>query len=559
MLCAQAACIPLALTGRDICGSAVTGSGKTAAFSLPILERLMYRNRRVAATRVLVLVPTRELAVQVHGMIMKLGQFTDSRAVLVVGGLNLNTQAAALRGRPDIIVGTPGRVIDHLRNTLSFGLEDLATLVLDEADRLLEMGFSQEVDQIVRMCPKGRQTLLFSATMTEEVRQLEAMSLKNPVRLSADASGLAPKDLTIEVIRIKEKHVGDKEAMLLSIVTRSFKSEVIIFAKTKQQAHRLNLLFGLSGLKASELHGNMTQAQRLEALEKFRNKESSFLIATDVAARGLDIIGVKTVINYDSPRDLTSFLHRVGRTARAGRAGCAITFAENTDKALIKMVQKHTGKKLQERVLQLADVKEWHTKIEGMERQVNAIRMEEREERAIRKAEMEASKAENMLLHESEIYSRPARTWFQSSAEKKALKKAMSSEAKGSAEKKQAARTKKALAKDKATSKNKGKGEKRERPKSEDDLVAEKAGREAKRIKSYEKQLRQQGLAPSKAMLLARQKAGVGKLHDGKGSKDQGKRASASENEAGLGSTSSLLPRSKGRHTFKSKSRYKRR
>eukprot|EP00894_Picocystis_sp_ML_P004300 jgi/Pico_ML_1/54817/g679.t1 len=395
--------------------------------------------------------------IQVHGMIMKLGQFTDSRAVLVVGGLNLNTQAAALRGRPDIIVGTPGRVIDHLRNTLSFGLEDLATLVLDEADRLLEMGFSQEVDQIVRMCPKGRQTLLFSATMTEEVRQLEAMSLKNPVRLSADASGLAPKDLTIEVIRIKEKHVGDKEAMLLSIVTRSFKSEVIIFAKTKQQAHRLNLLFGLSGLKASELHGNMTQAQRLEALEKFRNKESSFLIATDVAARGLDIIGVKTVINYDSPRDLTSFLHRVGRTARAGRAGCAITFAENTDKALIKMVQKHT--------------------------------------------------------------------------EKKALKKAMSSEAKGSAEKKQAARTKKALAKDKATSKNKGKGEKRERPKSEDDLVAEKAGREAKRIKSYEKQLRQQGLAPSKAMLLARQKAGVGKLHDGKGSKDQGKRASASENE----------------------------
>lgn len=518
----------------------------------------MYRNRRVAATRVLVLVPTRELAVQVHGMISKLGQFTDIRAVLVVGGLNLNTQAAALRGRPDIIVGTPGRIIDHLRNTLSFGLEDLATLVLDEADRLLEMGFAQEVDQIVRMCPKGRQTLLFSATMTEEVRQLEAMSLKNPVRLSADASGLAPKDLTIEVIRVKEKHIGDKEAMLLSIVTRSFKSEVIIFTRTKQQAHRLNLLFGLSSLKASELHGNMTQAQRLEALEKFRNKESSFLIATDVAARGLDIIGVKTVINYDSPKDLTSFLHRVGRTARAGRAGCAITFAENTDKALIKMVQKHTGKKLQERVPQTEDVKEWHAKIEGMESQVNNIRMEEREERAIRKAEMEAAKAENMMLHESEIYSRPARTWFQSAAEKKALKKAMSSDAKGNAGKKETTKTKKAVAKEKATGKNKGKGEKRERPKSEDDAIAERAGREAKRIKSYEKQLRQQGLAPSKAMLLARQKAGVGKLHGDKGSKDRKQRAS-SDDKAGLGSAASILPRSKGRHTFKSKSRYKRR
>jgi len=269
----QAACIPLALTGRDICGSAVTGSGKTAAFGLPILERLLFRPRRIPAIRVLILTPTRELAVQVHSMLQKLAQFTDVSCCLVVGGLSSKVQETALRARPDIVVATPGRMIDHLHNAQSVGLEELAILVLDEADRLLELGFTKEVHELVRMCPKRRQTMLFSATMTEEVDALVQLSLNSPVRLSADPSTKRPVTLSEEVVKIRPALEGDKEAVLLALCTRTFRSKVIIFSGTKVEAHRLKILFGLSGLKAAELHGNLTQAMRLDALESFRKQE----------------------------------------------------------------------------------------------------------------------------------------------------------------------------------------------------------------------------------------------------------------------------------------------
>ncbi|KAK7859131.1 dead-box atp-dependent rna helicase 28 [Quercus suber] len=199
----QSAVIPLAMNGSDICGSAVTGSGKTAAFALPTLERLLFRPRRVPAIRVLILTPTRELAVQVHSMIEKLAQFTDIRCCLVVGGLSTKVQEAALRSMPDIVVATPGRMIDHLRNSMSVDLEDLAVLILDEADRLLELGFSAEIRELVRLCPKRRQTMLFSATMTEEVDELIQLSLTKPSRLSADPSKTLPQTLTQEVVRIR--------------------------------------------------------------------------------------------------------------------------------------------------------------------------------------------------------------------------------------------------------------------------------------------------------------------------------------------------------------------
>ncbi|CAN6485309.1 unnamed protein product [Victoria cruziana] len=225
----QAACIPLALTGRDICGSAITGSGKTAAFSLPVLERLLFRPKRVLAIRVLVLTPTRELAVQVHSMIEKLAQFTDIRCCLVVGGLSMKIQEAALRSRPDIVVATPGRMIDHLRNSQSVGLEELAVLILDEADRLLELGFSAEIDELVKLCPRQRQTMLFSATMTEQVDELVKLSLNKPVRLAADPSTKRPATLSEEVIRIRPTRESNKEAVVLSICSRNFVKKVIIF------------------------------------------------------------------------------------------------------------------------------------------------------------------------------------------------------------------------------------------------------------------------------------------------------------------------------------------
>ncbi|XP_022976908.1 DEAD-box ATP-dependent RNA helicase 28 isoform X3 [Cucurbita maxima] len=366
----QAACIPLALTGRDICGSAITGSGKTAAFSLPTLERLLYRPKRDRAIRVLILTPARELAIQVHSMIEKLAQFTDIRCCLIVGGLSRKEQEAALRSMPDVVVATPGRMIDHLRNSMSVDLDDLAVLILDEADRLLELGFSAEIRELVRLCPKRRQTMLFSATMTEEIDELIKLSLTKPLRLSADPATKRPKTLTEEVVRLRRMREVNQEAVLLALCSKRFTSKAIIFSGTKQAAHRLKILFGLAGFKAAELHGNLTQVQRLDALELFRKQQVDYLIATDVAARGLDIIGVQTVINFACPRDLTSYVHRVGRTARAGREGYAVTLVTDNDRSLLKAI------------------------------------------------------AENMIVHQEEIFSRPKKTWFITDKEKKLVAKA---------------------------------------------------------------------------------------------------------------------------------------
>lgn len=420
----QAACIPLALTGRDICGSALTGSGKTAAFALPVLERLLFRPKHIHAIRVLILTPARELAVQVHSMIEKLSQFTDIRCCLVVGGLSSKVQEAALRSMPDIVVATPGRIIDHLRNSQSVGLEDLAVLILDEADRLLELGFSAEIQELIRLCPKRRQTMLFSATMTEEVDQLVILSLNKPIRLQADPSTKRPATLTEEIVRIRRIREANQEAVLLALCFKTFTEKVIIFSGTKQAAHRLKIIFGLAGLKAAELHGNLTQVQRLDALELFRKQQVDFLIATDVAARGLDIVGVQTVISFACPRDITSYVHRVGRTARAGREGYAVTFVTDNDRSLLKAIAKRAGSKLKSRIVADQPIAEWSHFIEENEDQISSILWEEREERELRKVEMEAAKVENMIKHKEDIYSRPKKTWFVSEKEKKLLAKA---------------------------------------------------------------------------------------------------------------------------------------
>ena len=422
----QAAIIPIALTGRDVCGRAQTGSGKTAAFALPLLERMLHRPKNaVSAIHVVVMVPTRELAVQCAQMIERLGEYTNVRVATVVGGLSMEKQAAALRQRPEIVVATPGRLIDHVRNTHSFGFEDVAAVVLDEADRLLEMGFLEEIKEIVRNMPRQRQTLLFSATLTSAVEELTSLSMRNPARLSADSLGTTPTTLTEEIVKIKPQFVAKKEAHLLALVSRSFKGkETIVFAKTKVQAHRLKIVLGLSNIKACELHGDMTQTQRLAALEDFRsNAETKIMVATDVAARGLDIASVDLVVSYDAPKNVASYLHRVGRTARAGRKGVAITFMEEYDRALVKTLQKR-GQKLQSRIVPRDVVNEWHEKIEGYAAQIEEIEEEERAEKHMQKAEMEATKAENMLEHANEIKSRPKKTWFESERDKLANKKA---------------------------------------------------------------------------------------------------------------------------------------
>eukprot|EP00588_Corethron_pennatum_P012027 CAMPEP_0194278860 /NCGR_PEP_ID=MMETSP0169-20130528/12474_1 /TAXON_ID=218684 /ORGANISM="Corethron pennatum, Strain L29A3" /LENGTH=593 /DNA_ID=CAMNT_0039023159 /DNA_START=13 /DNA_END=1791 /DNA_ORIENTATION=- len=335
----QARALPPLLAGRDVCGSAVTGSGKTAAYLLPALSRVLRRPRHPPVTRVAVLVPTRELAVQGTKMCRDLATYTDLRAEAVHGGAgsaDVRRQGVALRGRPDVLFCTPGRILDHLANTAGFHLDGLEVLVLDEADRLLDMGFVEEVTEILSRVPVVRQTLLFSATFNTRVGDLVKLSLKRPVRVrvtsspSADstmrnvsATGVevAPR-IVQEFIRIRPQMEHMRTPIILSLLCRTYKASemrTIVFFETKATCHRFAVLAGLKGIPCTELHGSLSQAQRLSNLQKFKDGDASVLLATNLAGRGLDVPDVDAVINVDMPStvDPTS-TGSGGRRAPAG-------------------------------------------------------------------------------------------------------------------------------------------------------------------------------------------------------------------------------------------------
>merc|ERR1719167_434457 len=236
----QAATIPVALLGRDICGCAATGTGKTAAYMLPVLERLLYRPAADAVTRVLALVPTRELGVQVYQVTKQLAQFTSIDVALSVGGLDLKMQESMLRKNPDIVIATPGRLIDHVKNTPSFGLESIEVLILDEADRMLDECFMEQMKEIVRSCSRTRQTLLFSATMTDQVEQLATVSLNKPVKVFVDSNKVVAWNLRQEFVRVRREE--EREALLAALVCRTFRDHTMVFIQTKAQCHRLHIV-----------------------------------------------------------------------------------------------------------------------------------------------------------------------------------------------------------------------------------------------------------------------------------------------------------------------------
>ncbi|BGP52702.1 hypothetical protein JCM8202_004771 [Rhodotorula sphaerocarpa] len=436
----QAECIPLAMMGKDIVASSATGSGKTVAFWVGVLERLLHRDRRNPMTRVVVMTPTRELAVQVHGVGMALARYTDVSFCLCVGGLSLKVQEAELKQRPDVVVSTPGRLIDHVRNTPCFTMDGVEVLVLDEADRMLEEGFRDELEEIISAAPRSRQTLLFSATVTESIQQLTRLSMNKPVRVKIDEMGAAAKGLDQEFLRVRGDKAGEsielnsrsgerhREALLISLCTRSFATgRTIIFFRSKAQAHRMKILFTLFGQgleRSDELHGDLTQEQRLRALKRFREGEIGFLLATDLASRGLDIKGIENVINYEMPKSIEIYLHRVGRTARAGRKGRALTLVGESDRKLVKLAMKHAPpESIKQRTIPNEVVTTVSKELRALEPEVKAVVMEEREEKEFRRGNMELQKASNMLEHAEEIKSRPARTWFQTQSDKNAAKK----------------------------------------------------------------------------------------------------------------------------------------
>ena len=337
----QAKAIPHILAGKDVLGCAQTGTGKTAAFALPILQRLsrgpIRRREPARRIRTLVLAPTRELAQQIHDSFRTYGQHTEIRQAVIFGGVNQNPQARALRAGVDILVATPGRLLDLIGQGL-VSLSHIGILVLDEADRMLDMGFLPDIRRILAQVPKDRQTLLFSATMPAPIRKLADSILHEavPVQVAPRVSAPAP---TVEHWAYQVEK-SSKTKLLTRLLDHTPYSRVLVFTRTKHGADRVVRQLGRAGMDAAALHGNKSQGARTRALAAFRSAKVPILVATDIAARGLDVEGISHVLNYDLPHEPETYVHRIGRTGRAGESGRAVSFCTAEDRDNLQAIER---------------------------------------------------------------------------------------------------------------------------------------------------------------------------------------------------------------------------
>ncbi|KAK3294402.1 ATP-dependent rRNA helicase RRP3 [Chaetomium fimeti] len=355
--------IPLALQDRDIIGLAETGSGKTAAFALPILQALLEKPQPLFA---LVLAPTRELAAQIAQSFEALGSLISLRCALVLGGLDMVQQAIALGKKPHVVVATPGRLLDHLEKTKGFSLRNLRYLVMDEADRLLDMDFGPILEKILKFLPRERRTFLFSATMSSKVESLQRASLRDPLKVSISSSKYQTVSTLVQnYVFVPHTH---KDTYLIYLCNEFAGQTIIIFTRTVIETQRIAILLRTLGMGAIPLHGGLSQSARLGALNKFRAGSRDILVATDVAARGLDIPNVDCVLNLDLPGDSKTYVHRVGRTARAGRSGHAISFITQYDLELWLRIEAALGTKLKEYPLEKDDVMVFKPRVEEAQR-----------------------------------------------------------------------------------------------------------------------------------------------------------------------------------------------
>ncbi|KAI1090952.1 ATP-dependent rRNA helicase RRP3 [Rostrohypoxylon terebratum] len=360
----QAQSIPLALQNRDLIGLAETGSGKTAAFTLPILQALL---EKPSAFFGLILAPTRELATQIGQAVDALGASISVRCAVIVGGLDMVPQAIALSKKPHIVVATPGRLLDHLEKTKGFKLSNTKYLVIDEADRLLDMDFGPILDKLLKFLPRERRTFLFSATMSSKVESLQRASLRDPLRVSITTNKYQTVS-TLKQYYIFIPHMH-KDSYLIFLVASEFTGRsTIIFTRTVYETQRVAILLRFLGFGAIPLHGQLSQSSRLGALNKFKSGSRDILVATDVAARGLDIPKVDVVLNYDLPQDSKTYVHRVGRTARAGNAGQAISLVTQYDIEIYQRIEAALGKKLDEYETDKEEVMVFKSRVEEAQR-----------------------------------------------------------------------------------------------------------------------------------------------------------------------------------------------
>ena len=478
----QASAIGVILAGKDLCANAITGSGKTAAFLIPVIERLskVRPPAHVAAAssaRCVVLVPTRELALQCREVFERLSEHTTLTCCVVVGGTGMQQQVAQLTAGVDVAIGTPGRLIDHVLNSPSVTLSATEILVLDEADQLLDMGFRPQIEELSRLCSckERRQTLLFSATMTDAVDSLAKLSLHHPVWLAVNRKYDMARSLTHELVRIsisellpngtrgtiaaaaantaagkktkkEENSDGDDEekqkkddeqssftttrvtdlklAALLALCKTQVRHRVLIFCRSKYLAHRARLILMLAGLHAEDMHRDVDPVQRVRSLNRFRDGDIDFLVCTDVASRGLDIENVQAVINFDLPKTLVRYVHRVGRTARAGHKGRAISLATEYDMDIVKQIIEHAHGRVVKKKLPDAMFKRYLAAIEECQSDVQEVIDAEINEAEINESLRDVRKTENFVLHRDEILSRPKKTWFMTRKEKANLERA---------------------------------------------------------------------------------------------------------------------------------------
>ena len=336
----QAETIPLGLGNKDLIGQAQTGTGKTTAFGVPMIDKIDYTKDIIQG---IVIAPTRELAIQVSEELYKIGYGKRARVLSIYGGQDINRQIRALKRPPHIIVGTPGRLLDHInRNTLK--LDHVQTVILDEADEMLNMGFIEDIEAILAQTPEDHQTLLFSATMPGPIQRIAERFMKDPQIVRVKTKEVTVSSIEQYYIEVQEKAKFDVLTRLLDIQAPEL---AIIFGRTKRRVDELSEALNLRGYNAEGIHGDLSQAKRLSVLRKFKEGSIDVLVATDVAARGLDISGVTHVYNFDIPQDPESYVHRIGRTGRAGKTGVAMTLITPREKSYLHVVEKTTRKKME--------------------------------------------------------------------------------------------------------------------------------------------------------------------------------------------------------------------
>jgi ATP-dependent RNA helicase RhlE len=340
----QREAIPLLLGGHDLMGCAQTGSGKTAAFTLPILQTLArsQRNPIPRSPRALVLAPTRELAAQILSSIASFGRHLRLRQAVVYGGVSKRTQVAELARGVDVLVATPGRLLD-LMGEGAILLRMVEIMVLDEADRMLDMGFIPDVKKIVAALPTRRQTMLFSATLPQTIRTLAGDMLRSPHRIQIEPSGKTTPKIDQKLLFVDQKN---KKALLMDILNRQDFSRTLVFTRTKRKAQNLSIQLSRRRVKADALHGDKTQAARQRALDGFHSGSTRVLVATDIASRGIDVSDIDHVINYDLPVEPELYIHRIGRTARAGKTGTALSFCDNSELGRLDEIEKLLKRRL---------------------------------------------------------------------------------------------------------------------------------------------------------------------------------------------------------------------